>query len=221
MHVGDVGSVEIIAVNESVVDNHRVISPSGMPAPASPSAPTAAEINSHRYTDTKTKKATADESDTGPRIVPMRIREENGRSPDVCGIVLRHVDHFRAGGLDFNDGPAAIVARDDLLLRRRGQLTGLLRSDTQALDRVHHVALLGQERISEICGPGYVLREALHQVRKNHQGLNAWIPILLRGGLGQSGAGETGVLLNPLGCLHELEWICGRHQDLAEQRIRI
>jgi hypothetical protein len=48
------------------------------------------------------------------RIIPVRISKIDGRSPNVGGIVLRHVNHFRAGGYDLNDWPAAIVGVDYL-----------------------------------------------------------------------------------------------------------
>jgi hypothetical protein len=60
MHIGDVGCVEIVPGNEGVVDNHRMVAPTGMPSPTSPSAPTAAEIKSHRYTDTEAEETAAD-----------------------------------------------------------------------------------------------------------------------------------------------------------------
>ena len=65
------------------------------------------------------------------------------------------------------------------------------------------------------------MSQPLDKVRKNNQGLHTGIPVLLRCCLGQGGPGETAVLLEPLGGLNELERICGGHQDLAEQGIRV
>jgi len=49
-----------------------------------------------------------------------------------------------------------------------------------ALDRIHHIALLRQKRVAQICGPLKVVRESLDHLWKACQGLNAWIPGLLR-----------------------------------------
>src|ERR1700676_3426182 len=120
MHIGDIGGVEIIAMNECVVHNDRAATPPRMPARAAPTAPTTAEIGSHRYADAEAKEAAADERDTRMRIIPVRITEVDRRSPDVGGVVLRHINHFRTGGLNFDDRLASIVGVDYPLLRGRG-----------------------------------------------------------------------------------------------------
>ena len=43
MHVSNMGSIEIIAMNEGIVDDHGVVAPARMPAPTPPAMPTAAE----------------------------------------------------------------------------------------------------------------------------------------------------------------------------------
>ena len=65
------------------------------------------------------------------------------------------------------------------------------------------------------------MSQSLDKVWKNNQGLHAGIPVLLRCCLGQGRPGETAVLLEPLGGLNELEWICGGNQDLAKQWIGV
>ncbi len=63
--------------------------------------------------------------------------------------------------------------------------------------------------------------QAHDEVRKNYQSLHAGIPILLRSGLSQGRTRQTAILLQPLGCLNELERIRRSNKDLAQQWIGI
>ena len=107
------------------------------------------------------------------------------------------------------------------LLRVRGQLTGLLRFLAQSLDGVHNFRLLGKKRVAEISGPGDVGIELLYDVGKDHQSLHAGVPILLLRSLRKGGAGETGIVLQPLVGLNHFQRISGRYHDLGKQRIGI
>src|SRR5262249_5979024 len=88
--VADAGTVEMIPVDEVIVYEDVVTSPSSVPAPIVPaSTPNCAEGKS---------SSPGQEAQTG-RIVQRGIGISR-RAPHRFGIVLRHIDHFRRGRLD-------------------------------------------------------------------------------------------------------------------------
>ena len=212
------GGIEIVAVNERVVDDHRMGAPSGMPAPTGPAAPSAAKIGA----DTDARPEVEEDARPRPRgPVPTRIRIVERRSPEPPGVVHRHVDRGRIGRFNLNGRRASFGNGSDRFLRGGVQFARLLRLLPQPLDRVHDFRLLGQEGVAEVGSPGNVVVEPFEDVRKDHQRLNAGVPILLLGGLCDGGTGKARIALRPLIRLHHLQRICGRHHDLAEQRIGV
>ena len=117
------------------------------------------------------------------RVKPIRIRIVKRRAPDVGGIVIGQVHHIRIGRLDIDDRASGVIRSGHSLLTGRGQFSGLLRPEPHSLDRIHHVRLLRQKGVSKIRRPGDVLVQALDQVRKDHQRLDAGVPVLLLGRL--------------------------------------
>jgi hypothetical protein len=89
------------------------------------------------------------------------------------------------------------------------------------LHRVHHISLLGQERIPKISGPLDITGQQFKRVRKAYQGLDARVPVLPPGGVHKLRSLDVAVLPEPLLRRHNLQRIgaCGQH--LAEQRIRV
>src|ERR1035438_1643651 len=90
--------VEIVAVNEVVVDNDVVATPSRPPSPTTPATPAAAKIESHVDAGAKPEIHTCTER----RIKPTRIRIVKRRTPNTHGIVIGHVHHLRIGRLDLD-----------------------------------------------------------------------------------------------------------------------
>ncbi len=86
--VGDIHRIEVVAVDERVVHDHRVAAPCGMPAPSTPTSPTAAEEAADTIADTKAKAKSAHDDRTR-RPIPVRIgipnrarpRSRQGRKP--------------------------------------------------------------------------------------------------------------------------------------------
>jgi hypothetical protein len=92
----------------------------------------------------------------------------------------------------------------------------LLRFEPHSLDCVHHVGLLSEKGVSEICRPCDVLVQALDKIRKNYQSLYAGVPVLLLRRLGESSACEPWVPLEPLPGFNKFERVRRRYQYLAQ-----
>jgi len=117
------------------------------------------------------------------------------------------------------------LAFDDLgfhlLLLVRFQVAFILSLLAHALHGIHHVALLRQERVAQIGGPLDVVCQALYHVGQTSQGLDAWIPRLLRRSIGERFVLQSRVLRKPLLELDDLEGIRGCRQHLGQQRVWI
>jgi len=88
---------------------------------------------------------------------------------------------------------------------------------TQALDCIHNIRLLGQERVPQIRGPLNVARHPLNHVWKLHQSLDAWVPRLLGHCVRQCLALQIFVLIHPLLKLNDFEWISGSSERLSQE----
>jgi hypothetical protein len=89
------------------------------------------------------------------------------------------------------------------------------------LHRAHHIGLLSQERIPQICGPSNIVGQQPECVGKRYQGLDARVPVLPLGSVHQLSSLEVAVLPEPLLRLHDLQRIRARGQHLAEQRVGV
>jgi hypothetical protein len=67
----------------------------------------------------------------------------------------------------------------DVLLLVVRQRPSALRLRAHALNRVHHIALLSEERVAQISGPLNVIRQPLNDILQRSHRLNARIPRLL------------------------------------------
>jgi hypothetical protein len=90
-----------------------------------------------------------------------------------------------------------------------------------ALDSIHHVAFLRQERIAQVGGPLDIVSQAFHHVGKHGQGLNTGVPRFLPHGIGQRPVLQTRISGDPLLKLDDFERIGGCRQDLGQQRVGI
>jgi hypothetical protein len=81
--------------------------------------------------------------------------------------------------LDHNHFFAFDSLRHHLLLLVRRQRSGVLRLVAHALNRIHHVFLLREERVAQIRGPLNVVRQTFHHVRQRRHRLNTRVPRLL------------------------------------------
>ena len=99
---------EAIAMEEIVVHIDRVAEPIRPPTPAAPSqAPEeASNVNTRSEPESK----------TDVRVVKRRIVAIDGRSPHVCGIVERHINHLRVGRLNVNRRLPALRLSGDVHL---------------------------------------------------------------------------------------------------------
>jgi hypothetical protein len=126
------GTVETISVDEVIVYEDIVTSPSSVPSPVVPAS-------TPDCTNGKSSSP-GDEAQTG-RIVHRGIGI-SGRPPHCFGIVLWHIDHFRRGGLDGDVVLTVARGGGDCLLGCRLERAILLSSLAHALDRLHDTVLL-------------------------------------------------------------------------------
>ena len=208
--------VDIRAV-EIVVAVHVDVHVRAMPIAAAP------ERRPHRDPHTK-RDGRAGDHVAGRVVVVGRVHGVGPDAVDHRGVVGGHVDHLGARGLD--DDGLRLAARG-LVLHLDGLLVvalevarrlGLL---AQHLHGVHHVLLLGEERVAEIRRPGQLLVHHGEHLGKSRQGLHAGVPILLLHGVLEFVPLEPGVVLDPARRLDDLDGVGRRHQDLGEQRIRV
>src|SRR5678816_1597472 len=99
-------------------------------------------------------------------------------SPNKHWVIRRHIDHFRTGLLNHHVALSFDLLCFDLDLLIRLQLASFFRFRTCLLYCVHHVRLLGQEGVSEVCGPIDILRKSLNDSRQNGHRLDTRIPVL-------------------------------------------
>ena len=92
---------------------------------------------------------------------------------------------------------------------------------THALHCVHHVGLLGKERISHVRRPLDVARHPLNHVWKFYQRLDAWVPRLLCHCVRQRFAFQILVSIHPLLKLDNFKRIRGSSERLSQERIWI
>src|ERR1039457_3678524 len=95
-------------------------------------------------------------------------------SVDHRWVVVRHIYHVGIRRRDFD----AVVRLGYLDLRIGTQIAGLLRFLAQLLNRVHHLRLLREERITQLFGPLDILVQRLQHLREGDQRFDARIPIL-------------------------------------------
>ena len=204
--------VPVMAEEEGAFEN-RAAEPIRPPAPASPTqaAEEAAKIDARSEAKSKAEGG----------IVERRVVAPGWRSPDVFGIVVRHVDYLRICRLNVNRGIAALRFGRYRLLSVRVQSTCRSGLRAHMLHGVHDVGLLCEECVSKVRRPSNIRIHPVQYIRKNHQRLNAGIPILLARRVDQLRALQTAILLEPLRGFGNLKGIRGGHQHLAQQGIGI
>ena len=133
-------------------------------------------------------------------------REEHHRR-----IIVGNHNIARIHGHDSNVRPAA--HHDPVVAR---QVAGASRDASLPLHRVHHVLLLGQERVSDLGGPVHVRIHHVQHGRKWEQRLHAGIPrqLVLADGVGKRLPGKVMVLIRPLGGSGNIVGVGRRSQDL-------
>ena len=108
-------------------------------------------------------------------------------------------------------------------LRRLFEVACRHRLLAKALNRGHHVVLLGEEKIAKLLGPLQLVAHYLQHAWERHQRLDAGIPALGLQGGGQSVVLQCTVAVDadPARGLDHFERIGRSHQDLGNQRVRI
>ncbi len=188
-----------------------------MPRPA-PVAPTPQRAN-HREPHPK--------DDTRPaQIYPSRWREgkrrvlsPRPRSVDNGGIVVRYVNEVGTHRLHDD----LVVLIPDSLLGCRFQCACGDGEFPQSLNRIHHVALLGEKGVADLLGP---LQIALHHsqgVRKGHERLYAQVPVLMLQGSRERVASQCGVglVFQPVCSFDDFERIGRGREDLGDEGVRV
>jgi len=100
-------------------------------------------------------------------------------------------------------------------------MTSGFRGLPQALHGVHDLAFLREERLAELPGPVELLVHAGEQLGKGEQGLDARVPVPVRGGAHRFVAGQSGVGARPARRLHDFQRVGRGHEHLGQQGIRI
>jgi hypothetical protein len=109
----------------------------------------------------------------------------------------------------------------NVLLRVRWNCSGGVRFLPHPLDCGHHVGLLRQECIPQVCGPAQVFIHAPKNVGKRDKGLNRSLPVLLCRRAHQGFSLQAAILLDPDVRFMHFHWIGRRCEYLREERIRI
>jgi len=94
-----------------------------------------------------------------------------------------------------------------LLLLSRFQIAVVVSLFAHALHGIHHIALLRQESVAQICGPLNIVCHALHHIGQTCHRLNTWVPGLFSDRVGQCFVFLFRVLQKPLLKLNEFEGI--------------
>jgi hypothetical protein len=204
--------MESIATEEVIIDEHGMAEPARTPSPTAPTSPPV---------ETEAEVEAASEAEAESGVIERGIIAVNRRSPDVDGIIGRHIYHLRVGRLNDDDLLPSLLLSCDRLLRRRRKIAITLCPGAHLLDRVHHVGLLREECVPKLGGPADILVQLRQRIRNCHQRLHAWIPGLLPRGVHERLAAEVLVPLQPLVCFHDLKRIGAGDQQLTQQRIGV
>ena len=173
----------------------------------------------------------------GRRVVIRRIGRIHPRPIHHRRIVGRHINHRGLRRLDHdhlrrrrgrcNHHAGRCLRRGRCRLHRhfhlfvRLQVAGLLRAQSQALHRVHHVLRLREEGVAKaanIVGP---VTQRNQGIGKGHQRRDRRIPGLVLDHLDGGVALGVRMSLGPGHRLRKLVGIGRRHQDLRQERIGI
>jgi len=111
------------------------------------------------------------------RIVDRGIRIHR-RTVHCNRIVGRDVHHFWTGRLDDYYTLVIDRLRLHLLLLGRLQIPFVFGLSPHALHGRHHIALLREKSIPQVCGPLNIVGEPFCDVRNSRKRLNAWVPRL-------------------------------------------
>src|SRR5450759_1723360 len=144
------------------------------------------------------------------RPVHRRIIRPPPGSVDHRWVVVRHIYDIGIRRRDI-DAAVRLVYLD---LRVGIQIAGLLRFLAQLLNRLHHLRLLREERITQAFGPLDFLVQRLQYLRKGDQRFDARIPILAIDSLNRRITREIGIGTRPARRLDDLQRIGRRYQNL-------
>ncbi len=146
-----------------------------------------------------------------------------GGRPNVnCGgVILRHIDDLRIRRLNYIHSLACRLLHLDRLLRIAAKRTSGIGLSPQSLNRLRHSSLISRERLSDGGVIVDVLRHHLQHLREIHQGDKCRIESLTLSRIGQRGARQTRVLLQPGIHIQDFLRICRGRSDLRQQRIWI
>jgi hypothetical protein len=97
------------AREEGIIDEHCAAVPVRAPSPTTPTSP---------VIETEAEVEAAPEAESESRVIERGIIAINRRSPDIEGIIGRHIDYLRVGRLNGDNLLPSLSLRRDRLLRR-------------------------------------------------------------------------------------------------------
>src|SRR6516162_9424985 len=106
--------IEVMTFDKCVVDHDDSVTPVRMPTPTGPASPATTQEKS----DVNSRAKREEETRCSSRIVPVRIRIVDRRSPEPYRIVCGYINDFRTHRLDDDDRLARLGRRGYRLLRR-------------------------------------------------------------------------------------------------------
>ena len=168
-------------------------------------APAATPSCSHGHSDSKRNRH-ARRVVAGRRIVDRWIWV-NGGTVDYRRVIARNINNLWVCLLNNHNGLALDNLRLYLHLLTGFQVPRIFCFCPHALDRIHHVGLLRQKRVSQICRPLDVICQTLDEIRNWSHGLDAGVPRLLGHCIGKSFVLQILVLFEPLLKLDDFQWI--------------
>lgn len=195
----------------------------------------------HRRPDAVPRRTVEDDGVRSPheaRIVPSprcKRGTHNHRGTEVDGgrdresgprrckhnrwIVGGHVDVLIIGGQDFD-----VAGRvDHRIVRRRAEISVVVRALPQSLDLIHHICTLVQHRPSQFLGPRHILSHHVQHKREREQGKHRRIPRQIVGAnrVGQRAALQVAMLIGPLRRFRDFVPVGRCREQMGQQRIRI
>src|SRR5215469_597893 len=187
--------VEPVMVKEEWSREDPAAEPIATPTPTEPKSK-----SEPREESTQENSRSEAEAKPERRIIQRRIEAPHRRTPDVLGVVHRHVNYLRIRRNDRDRRLTVLGLRGHLLLRGRVQFARSLRFSAQPLHCGYHVGLLSQVRVAESCRPLNIRRQTIQHIGEDYHGLNTRIPILLPCGVDKLLARQIPILLQPLRC---------------------
>jgi hypothetical protein len=202
--VGAIATVHVrIAIKIIVVIDCDVVIASPTRAPSPTSTPSGSHSHSHSE-----RKRHACGVVSWWRVGNWRVGIR-GRAINYRRVIAGNVNDFWAGLFNDDDRFVFYNLGFYLHLLIGLEISRVFRFRPHALHGLHHVTLLRQEGVPEVCGPLNVVSQALHHVGQSGHGLNTGVPRLLGYGIDEGLVLQVLVSFQPLLKLDDFQGIRG------------